>query len=138
MDIAGGTPDLGLPDTPPIEAPEIEDPGREKTRVTRRLLVALGHHEVSAERLGTKLQKQDLRNVFSALREHAKTGSKPNLQGRDEIHQYILESMFAELVDEPSNILYTTKTGPDSLRYDAMKPDFWCECLDLLEQNLCS
>jgi len=133
----GATPDLGLPDLTPIEVPEIEDPGREKTLVTRRILVLLGQHEISAERVGIKLAQEDLKSVFAALRQHARTGSAPELPARDEIHQYILDSIFAELVEEPSNILYTTKTGPDTMRYDAMKPEFWSECLDLLEKNLC-
>ena len=38
---------------------------------------------------------------------------------------------------EPSNVLFTTRTGPDSIRYDAMEPDFWIECLDLMERTLC-
>lgn len=130
-------PDLRLPDNIPSEAPKIENPGREKTRIIRRLLVLIGQHEISAQRVGIKLSPDDLKAVFSALREHARNGIAPPLSARDEIHQYILDSMFSELVEEPSNILYTTQTSPDTMRYDAMKPDFWCECLDLLEKNLC-
>ena len=57
---------------------------------------------------------------------------------RDEIHGYCLNRLFDELVEEPSNILFTTKTGPDSIRYDAMNAKFWLECLDLMEAIFCS
>jgi len=133
-----GLPEIGLPDLTPIEVPEIEDPRGEKTRITRRLLALLGQHEISAEKVGTKLTPEDFKAVFHALREHARKGIEPAFEARDEIHQYLLDSMFAELVEEPSNILYTTPTGPDTIRYDAMKPEFWCECLDFLEDKLCS
>ena len=129
--------DIGLPDTTPIEVPEIENPGREKSRIFKRLIVLVGDHERSALRVGIKLSQDDLKSVFSALREHARKGIAPPLAARDEIHQYVLDSLFADLVEEPSNILYTTRTGEDTMRYNAMKPDFWCECLDLLEKNLC-
>jgi len=38
-----------------------------------------------------------------------------------------------ELVEEPSNIFFTTKTGSETTRYDAMSTAFWIECLDLME-----
>jgi hypothetical protein len=129
-------PDLGLRDTTPIEVPEIENPGREKSRILKRLIVLVGDHERSAQRVGIKLSQADLQSIFSALREHARTGIAPPLTARDEIHQYVLDSLFADLVEEPSNILYTTHTGPDTVRYDAMKPEFWAECLDLLEKTI--
>lgn len=39
---------------------------------------------------------------------------------RDEIHAHVLDRFFEELVGEPSNVLFTARTGPDSIRYDAM------------------
>ena len=56
----------------------------------------------------------------------------------DEIHGYCLNRLFDELVEEPSNILFTTKTGPDTIRYDAMNASFWIECLDLMEASFSS
>ena len=61
-----------------------------------------------------------------------------NLKKLDEIHGYCLNRLFDELVEEPSNILFTTKTGPDTMRYDAMNAAFWIECLDLMEDTFCS
>ena len=78
----------------------------------------------------------ELRIVIKALRNHA-SGGKGTLEtdGSDEIRDYCLSRLFEELVEEPSNILYTTSTGPDTVRYDAMETAFWIECLDLLEKN---
>ncbi len=127
---------LGLPDTTPVAVPEIEDPAREKSRILKRLLVLLGEHERSAHRVGIKLSHTDLKSVIGALRQHALNGTPPTFPSPDEIHRYVLDTIFAELVEEPSNILYTTKTGEDTMRYDAMKPAFWIECLDLLENTI--
>ncbi|MGJ8633327.1 MAG: hypothetical protein ACSHX7_05350 [Luteolibacter sp.] len=128
--------DLGLHDEAPIKVPEIEDPKREKSRILKRLLGLLGEHERSAHRVGIKLSHTDTKSVIQALRQHALTGTSPAFQCQDEIRQYVLETLFAELVEEPSNILYTTRTGEDTMRYDAMKPTFWIECLDLLEKTI--
>jgi hypothetical protein len=130
---------LDLPDlTPPSQTPKSESPGEEKARILKRLIALVAEHSLSAERVGIHLSQNDLKIVFAALRDHAKTGTAPTFDtSRDEIHHYVLDSLFAELVEEPSNILYTTRTSADTMRYDAMQPDFWIECLDLLEKRLC-
>lgn len=130
--------EIGLPKSASSEAAEIENSGHEKSRILKRLIIIVGDNEISADRVGIQFSPTDLRTVFSALREHASRGTPPNFEAKNEVHQYILESLFADLVEEPSNILYTTRTGADTMRYDAMKPAFWIECLDLLEQTLCA
>ena len=130
---------LNLPDISPVaQSPNIEDPKKEKSLILKRLQAIIREHLVSADRLGAKFSSADISIVLSALRAHAKNGTQPvfNASTNDEIHCYVLESLFAELLDEPSNILYTTKTGKDTMRYDAMQPSFWIECLDLLETKL--
>lgn len=127
---------IGLPDTTPIDVQEIEDPAREKSRILKRLLILIRQHERSAQRLGTTLSSADLKSVIEALRQHALTGTSPTFSPHDEIHHYLLDTLFAELLEEPSNILYTTPTSQDTVRYDAMKPTFWIECLDLLENTI--
>ncbi len=130
---------LNLPDiTPVVQSPSIENPSKEKSLILKRLQAIIREHLVSADRLGIKFSTADISSVLSALRAHAKNGTPPefNSSSKDEVHSYVLESLFAELVEEPSNILYTTKTGKDTIRYDAMQPSFWIECLDLLETKL--
>ena len=96
-------------------------------------------HRQAALPLKIELGAQDIQAVLGALREHARGGSGSPVPGaRDEIHGYCLNRLFDELVEEPSNILFTTKTGPDSIRYDAMNSEFWIECLDLMEATYAS
>lgn len=136
----GGTFHLDIPGLPELvsapPSPAIEDPRREKSRILRRLIAIIGEHSVSAERVGVKLTSTDLKLVFEALRAHARSGPAPDFTAHDEIRRYVLGTLFAGLAEEPSNILYTTTTGPDTMRYDAMTPEFWIECLDLLERTI--
>ena len=58
----------------------------------------------------------ELRSVLKSLRDHASGGAGLPVSGaRDEIHGYCLNRLFEELVEEPSNILFTTNTRPDSV-----------------------
>ena len=113
---------------------EIVDRKAEAKRVIKRLYAIFEDHREAAVSLKIKLGPKDLSYVLDALRAHAKDGAGVPVSGsRDEIHAYCLDRLFEELVEEPSNILFTTKTGPNTMRYDAMNGEFWIECLDLLE-----
>ena len=113
---------------------EIVDRKAEAKRVIKRLYAIFEDHREAAVSLKIKLGPKDLSYVLEALRAHAKGGAGVPVSGsRDEIHAYCLDCLFDELVEEPSNILFTTKTGPDTMRYDAMNAEFWIECLDLME-----
>ena len=127
-----------IPSNPEVDQ-EIQDRKGEAERVVKRLTTIFEDHKDAAIPLKIKLSSQDLRLVLKALRDHAKGGSGSPVSGsRDEIHGYCLNRLFDELVEEPSNILFTTKTGPDTMRYDAMNASFWIECLDLMETTLCN
>ena len=127
-----------IPSNPEVEQ-EIQDRKGEAKRVVKRLTTIFEDHKAAAMPLKIKLSSEDLRLVMKALRDHAKGGSgSPVLGSRDEIHGYCLNRLFDELVEEPSNIFFTTRTGPDTLRYDAMNASFWIECLDLMETTLCN
>lgn len=118
---------------------EIKDRKGEAKRVVKRLFAIFEDHKDAALPLKIKLGSADLRLVINALREHARGGEGSPVPGsREEIHGYCLNRLFDELVEEPSNILFTTKTGPDTMRYDAMNAEFWIECLDLMEATFCS
>ena len=127
-----------IPSNPEVEQ-EIQDRKGEAKRVVKRLTTIFEDHKAAAMPLKIKLSSEDLRLVMKALRDHAKGGSGSPVSGsRDEIHGYCLNRLFDELVEEPSNILFTTRTGPDTMRYDAMNASFWIECLDLMETTLCN
>ena len=118
---------------------EIKDRKGEAKRVVKRLFAIFEDHKDAALPLKIKLGSADLHLVINALREHARGGEGSPVPGsREEIHGYCLNRLFDELVEEPSNILFTTKTGPDTMRYDAMNAEFWIECLDLMEATFCS
>ena len=126
------------PPLPEVEQ-EIDDRKAEAKRVIKRIYAIFEDHRDAAVSLKIKLGPQDLSLVLEALRQHAKGGSGTPVPGsRGEIHGYCLNRLFEELVEEPSNILFTTKTGPDTMRYDAMNAEFWIECLDLMEQTFCA
>lgn len=127
-----------LPPTPELKQ-EISDKKGEAKRVIKRLYAIFEDHREAAIPLKIELAFKDLSLVLEALREHARGGAgKPVSGSRDEIHAYCLDRLFDELVEEPSNILFTTQTGSKTIRYDAMSADFWIECLDLMEATFCS
>ena len=118
---------------------DIADRKGEAKRVVKRLAAIVEDHRQAAIPLNIKLGASDLSSVLGALRDHAQGRPGTPVGGaRDEIRGYCLNRLFDELVEEPSNILFTTKTGPDSIRYDAMNAKFWLECLDLMEAIFCS
>ncbi|MBL49891.1 MAG: hypothetical protein CMP28_13205 [Roseibacillus sp.] len=113
---------------------DIHDREGEAKRILKRLAATVEYHRQAAKELKVDFGSTDLRNVPDALRSHARGGTGLPVHGaRDEIHGYCLNTLFDELVEESSNILFTTKTGSDTMRYDAMTPYFWIECLDLME-----
>jgi len=121
----------------PSDKPEITNRKAEAKRVVKRISSLIVEHCDASLSLGVELGADELRIVIDSLRDHAKGGSGVlDLSDRDEIASHCLKRLFEELVEEPSNILYTTSTGPGSTRYDAMDSSFWIECLDLLQTNI--
>jgi hypothetical protein len=118
-------------------AQDIEDRVKESKRIIKRLIAIIDDHRRSAVSLGIDLTNNDIGLVTAALKEHANGGSGVPINGaRDEIHQHVLTRMFEELVEEPSNILFTTATSAETIRYDAMEVNFWIDCLTQLEKKL--
>ena len=124
---------------PPVEAEQhIDDPKGEIIRIVKRLGAIVEDHRQSAIPLNIKLGASDIKSVIGSLRKHAKgEEGHPVPNARDEIHGYCLNRLFEELVEEPSNILYSTQKRDDTIRYDAMSASFWLECLDHMEAVYC-
>ena len=126
-----------VPPTPESQR-EIANRKEEAKRVVKRLAAIVEDHRQSALPLGLELGAKDIACVLNSLRDHARGATGTPVKGaRDEVHSYCLNRLFDELVEEPSNILFTTKTGPDTVRYDAMSTEFWLECLDYMEATFC-
>lgn len=116
---------------------EIVDRKNEAKRIVKRLFHIIEEHHEASLALGVSLGASQLPIVIAALRDHAQGGSGAlALDGCDEILSHCLTRLYEELVEEPSNTLYLTPTSPDTIRYDAMNPVFWIECLDLLEETI--
>jgi len=118
------------------DVPEITDRKAEAKRVVKRLHAVIEDHQAASELLKVELGGMELQIILAGLRDHARGGDgRLQIEGYDEVQQHCLRRLFDELLEEPSNILYTTSTSQDTMRYDAMDPDFWIECLDNLEQS---
>jgi len=108
----------------------IENKPEEIRNVLSRIEAIITDHKEAAKHLKVNLGPNELKIVMEALIDHAKGGTGSIQDStQDEVHSYCPTRLFEELVEEPSNILYATRTGADSLRYDAMQPAFWIECL---------
>lgn len=127
-----------LPESAKQRAPRTpQERQLEISRIIPRLVALIDEHRRAAASMNIILSQQDMQCVIEALKEHARNGHpQPASTARDEVHAYVLHRLFEELSEEPSNILFTTKTSPDTVRYDAMESAFWMECLNELEKRL--
>ncbi len=126
-------------DTKPGVPEDPEERKAEAQRVVKRLTVLIGEHVEAAKPLGIELDRDDLRAVIDALRDHARGGAGLPVSGaRDAIHGHVLNRLFEELVEEPSNIFYAkaNANGKEPSGYDAMDVPFWRECLEVMEREI--
>ncbi|MEO7098520.1 MAG: hypothetical protein ABI162_04100 [Luteolibacter sp.] len=132
----GGIPPL--PEITPSKAPqEIEDRKGESKRIVKRLLAIIADHHSSADCIGVALDQRLLLNVISALETETRNEDPaPQLHDEDEVLAYLMQALYEELLEEPSNILFTTQVNPDTVRYEAMEVGFWRECLAELKRQI--
>jgi hypothetical protein len=127
----------GSPVFLPPTGPKIPDRTGEVPRVLKRLKTLIGTHYESSVRSGYPLETIDLRAVVSALLAESRgEDPTPHLDTGNEITTYFRRALYDELLEEPSNILFTTKVSEDVVRYEAMPVDFWRECLEALAVDL--
>ena len=131
----------GISPLPEVELPkppqEIEDRKGEVRRIVKRLLAIIEEHRISALRMGFTMDATALDTVIRAL-EAETENEDPSLvlANEDEIQNYLLTSLYEDLLAEPSNILHTTHIAKDVVRYEAMEVAFWRECVAALRQTL--
>ena len=116
---------------------KIADRPGEIRRVVSRLMALVVPHLDAAKAINLLLGADDLRAAISALEAEA-DGLDPRsrLAGPDEVRTYLRQSLYEELLAEPSNVFYTSKINPEVVRYEAMTRDFWKECLAGLSKKL--
>jgi hypothetical protein len=126
-------PELKLPRSPQ----EIGDRKREMRPIIKRLSAMIEEHRASALRMDSILDAEMLDRVLHALEAEARDEDPAAiLADPNVIRAYLLESLYEDLLAEPSNILFTTKVSEDVVRYEAMDAAFWQECVAALRQKL--
>jgi len=127
----------GSPIFLPPTGPRIPDREGEVPRVVKRLKTLVGTHYEASLRTGYPLEPVDLRAVLSALLAETRgEDPAPLLATGEEISTYFRRTLYEEMLEEPSNILFTTKVSDDVVRYEAMPVDFWRDCLNALAADL--
>jgi len=58
------------------------------------------------------------------------------LDSGGELAGYVKQSLYDELLGEPSNVFMATRINADTMRYEPMQRDFWQECLAALQERL--
>ena len=121
----------------PAVAQPIEDRLVEARRDVKRLIAIVHEHRASARRVGSPLDDDALGVVLRALWVESLGGDyRPLLQHDDPVAAWLRGSLFQELLEEPGNILFTTRVDDETIRYEAMESAFWRECLELLEREV--
>lgn len=122
----------------PVRSPqEIEDRRGEARRISKRLLAIIADHHRSAEHLSVAMDRDFLLEVIDALfAESERKDPAPFLNDADEVRSYLKRALYEELLEEPSNVLFTVQVSPDVMRYEAMEVEFWRECLAQLKAKL--
>lgn len=109
----------------------------EVERVVKRLHGIVREHRASARRVGSPLGSTDLEMIVEALRIESFGGDpRPLLHHPDPVAAWLRQSLFQDLLEQPSNILFTTRIDEETIRYEAMEASFWRECLRELAKTL--
>ena len=82
----------------------------------------------------TPQEEADVGNVISALETEARGQPRGPLH-EDEIRRFALESLFEELLAEPSNVFLHHRVDAQTTRYEAMQRSFWQRCLAELRRR---
>lgn len=105
--------------------------------MVRRLLPIVREHRASARRVGSPFDDTDLRAVFYALRVESLGGDPQTLlQHPDAVAAWLRRALYQDLLEEPSNVFFTTQIDEDTVHYDTMDAAFWRECLEELEERV--
>ena len=106
-------------------------------RVVKRLQALIVPHIDAAKKMDRLLGAADLKAVIAALvAETDGLSPNPHLDCPDEILRYLRETLYLELLAEPSNVFYTTAVNSDVVRYEPMPRTFWKDCLLDLRNKL--
>lgn len=114
----------------------VEDQRAEIGRIVRRLEAIVTTHLEGARRVQHPLTLAQVIMVIDALRAEAEGGNRPVAFSDGEIAFYLMDSLYEELLGEPSNIFYATPVSAEVTRYVPLRKDFWLKCLAALRLRL--
>jgi hypothetical protein len=135
MKIRRGAPLQILP--PQGNAKNVSAPASEIVCIVRHFEVMTVPHIEAAQRIGHLLGAQDLRAIIDALEAEAQgLNPAPHLDCPDEIRRHQRQSLYEELLGEPSNIFRTSKVDDETTRYEALDRDLWLACLKVWRLRL--
>lgn len=108
----------------------------EIARIVRRLEAIVTNHLEGARRIGHPLALEQVFAVIDALRAEAEGLSRPVAFSNGEVAFYLMDSLYEELLGEPSNIFHSTEVADGVTRFEPLTRDFWLTCLGALRQRL--
>ncbi len=121
----------------PARTQAVSNRGGEVARVVKRLLAIVREHRSSARRVGSPIDPTALGMIVDALRIESYGGDpRPLLHHPDPVAAWLRQSLYQELLVEPSNVLFTIPIDEETIRYEAMEVEFWRECLQELEERV--
>lgn len=128
MKIRRGAPLQILP--PQAAGQRAATPATEMVRIVRHLEVMTVPHIEAAKRIGYLLGAQDLHAIINALEAEAQgLNPAPHLDCPNEVRRHQRQSLYEELLGEPSNIFRTAKVDDETTRYEALDRTLWLACL---------
>ncbi len=135
MKVRGGTLDV-LPPSGDTSRP-IDDQPSEVRRIGARLAAIVAQHVESSRAMTVPVSAEDLRAVIAALDAEADgLAPAPHVHCPDEVRVYLRQSLYEELLGEPSNVFYASRVDAETMRYEPMPREFWKECLAALSGRL--
>jgi hypothetical protein len=115
---------------PQAPARRLTDPAGEITRIVRHLEVMTVPHIEAAKRIGYLLGAHDIHAVIDALEAEAQgLDPNPHLDCPSEVRRHQRQSLYEELLSEPSNIFRTSRVDDETTRYEALDCTLWLACL---------
>ena len=108
----------------------------EVTRIVRRLEAIVTNHAEGARRIHHPLTLEQIVAVIDALRAEASGETRPVAFSSSEVTFYLMDSLYEELLGEPSNIFIPVESADGVTRIEPLPRDFWLTCLGALRQRM--
>ena len=109
---------------------------REIHGIVRRLEAIVVNHLEGARRVGNPLRLDQVIAIIDALQAEAQGRARPARFSDGEVTFYLMDGLYEELLEEPSNIFSATPLAGGGTRFEPLQRDFWLACLASLRERL--